>query len=108
MAAAPAHVYVQYFIPYDGDVEEHPNVFLVRKPPRSLTLADVIAAFPLPGTYFFRAKQAYGKTHGACSGAARLLPLVLYRVTLCHPSPTPPPMRSVAGPEHGRRGGAGV
>ena len=35
------NTYVQYFVPYDGDVEEHPNVFLVRKPAKGLTLADV-------------------------------------------------------------------
>jgi len=37
----PQHTYVQYFIPHDGDSEEHPNVFLVKKPPKSLTLGDV-------------------------------------------------------------------
>ena len=26
-------------------------------------------AFPLPGTYFFRGKSAYSKTHGACFSA---------------------------------------
>jgi hypothetical protein len=42
MAANPQnHTYVQYFIPLDGDTEEHPNVFVVRKAPKSLTLADV-------------------------------------------------------------------
>lgn len=39
--AQPQHTYVQYFIPYDGDTEEHPNVYLVKKAPKSLTLADV-------------------------------------------------------------------
>ncbi len=39
--AQPQHTYVQYFIPIDGDSEEHPNAFLVRKPPKSLTLGDV-------------------------------------------------------------------
>ena len=57
--------YVQYFIPTDGDSEDHPNVFVVRRPPRGLTLGDVEAAFPLPGKYLFRAKMATGKTHGA-------------------------------------------
>lgn len=33
--------YVQYFIPGDGDSEEHPNVFLVRKATKDLRLADV-------------------------------------------------------------------
>jgi len=36
-----AHTYVNYFIPYDGDAEEHPNVFLVRKPQKGLTLSDI-------------------------------------------------------------------
>ena len=57
--------YVQYFIPTDGDSEEHPNVFVVRRPPRGLTLGDIESAFPLPGKYLFRAKMAAGKTHGA-------------------------------------------
>ncbi len=125
------HTYVQYHVPVDGDSEEHPNVFLVKRPLKELRLADVqsasarrgagrrgkgrarhggrlrppppwrsfravgggpaprrlaastradpclarqppprslaLQAFPLPGTYFFRAKQAYGKTHGACA-----------------------------------------
>jgi len=58
--------YIQYFIPADGDVEDHPNVYLVKKPQKDLRLADLQAAFPLPGQYFFRAKTTYGKTHGAC------------------------------------------
>ena len=39
--ATPGNTYVQYFVPYDGDVEDHPNVFLVRKPSKGLTLADI-------------------------------------------------------------------
>lgn len=85
--AQPAHSYVQYFIPYDGDNEEHPNVYLVKKPQKDLRLADlqqvracswplcnahgartdlrrVLQAFPLPGQYFFRVKTSFGKTHG--------------------------------------------
>lgn len=62
--AGPAHTYVQYFVPIDGDVEDHPNVFLVRKPQRSITLSDIEASFPLPGSYIFRAKAAFGKTYG--------------------------------------------
>ena len=38
------HTYVQYFIPTDGDSEEHPNVFLVKKPLKELRLGDVQAA----------------------------------------------------------------
>ena len=63
MTAPPTISYIQYFIPSDNDNEEHPNVFVVRKPPRGLTLGDVSAAFPLPGDYLFRAKSPYGKTH---------------------------------------------
>lgn len=85
MAAANI-THVRYFVPYDGDTEEHPNVFVVRKPMKGLTLADLQSvsraasysysvctkdspasspqAFPLPGSYLFRAKQAYGKAHG--------------------------------------------
>lgn len=39
--ASANHSYVQYFIPYDGDTEEHPNVFLVKKPQKDLKLVDV-------------------------------------------------------------------
>lgn len=63
MTAPPTISYIQYFIPSDNDSEDHPNVFVVRKPPRGLTLGDVSAAFPLPGDYLFRAKSPYGKTH---------------------------------------------
>ena len=72
MAAKAEVSYVQYFIPSDGDTEEHPNVFVVRVPPRALALRDVSAAFPLPGEYLFRAKIPFGKTHGASArkGAA--------------------------------------
>ena len=46
---------VRYWIPGDGDDPEHPNCF--RVPARrggALCLADVVAAFPLPGRYHFR------------------------------------------------------
>lgn len=57
--------YVQYFVPSDGDSEDHPNVFVVRKAPKVLTVADIVSSFPLPGEYLFRAKMPFGKTHGA-------------------------------------------
>ena len=57
--------FIQYFIPCDGDSEEHPNVFMIRKAPKQLTLADVTGNFPLPGAYLFRAKTAAGRSHGA-------------------------------------------
>ena len=69
-ASAPQHTYVQYFVPGDGDSEEHPNVCLVRRAPGQLRLEDVAAAFPLPGTYFFRAKQPLGKAHSEPASAA--------------------------------------
>ena len=37
----PGHTYVQYFIPGDGDTDEHPNVFLVKKPMKDLRLGDI-------------------------------------------------------------------
>ena len=119
MATPKAEVsYVQYFIPSDGDAEEHPNVFVVRKPPKTLTLADVQGAFPLPGEYLFRAKIPFAKAHGAWgrgggrpapSGAPRRRPN--QRTPLTHtPTPRhartqpPPPLSapSVAGPEQPR------
>lgn len=57
--------YVQYFVPSDGDSEEHPNVFRCLKAPKSLLLSDIMSSFPIPGEYLFRAKSAYGKTHGS-------------------------------------------
>lgn len=99
-AANPNITYVRYFVPYDGDTEEHPNVFIVRKPIKGLTLGDIqsvrlprtaqggtaesnewaatsttpppLQAFPLPGSYLFRAKQAYAKAHGACRRRVRV------------------------------------
>jgi hypothetical protein len=35
------HTYIQYFIPHDGDGEEHPNVFLLRRPATSLKIGDI-------------------------------------------------------------------
>lgn len=55
--------YIVYHIPCDGDNEENPNIFLLKKPAKAVTLADVRENFPIPGSYFFRAKQVYGKTH---------------------------------------------
>ena len=55
--------YISYFIPADGDSEEHPNVFLIRKPQKEVKTSDVTASFPLPGTYHFRAKQPLAKAH---------------------------------------------
>lgn len=50
-----------YFIPEDGDVEIHPNVFLAPKPRHAgmpPTLGEVKNSFPLPGRYHFRFKTA--------------------------------------------------
>lgn len=50
---------IRYFIPEDGDTEDHPNVFLMHKDSSSNLspkLRDIQAAFPLPGTYHFRFK----------------------------------------------------
>ncbi len=35
------HTYVSYWIAQDGDVEEHPNLFLVKKPIKGLVLGDI-------------------------------------------------------------------
>ena len=127
MAAAKTESsYIQYFVPCDGDNEEcvalcglrppppaprprltpphllptspsHPNVFMVRKPPKQLTLGDVTAQFPLPGAYLFRAKVAMGKSHGAW---ARPHPSrARARAASPHhaPAPSPPPPPSQCG-----------
>uniref|UniRef100_A0A7S2I1Q8 DIX domain-containing protein n=1 Tax=Helicotheca tamesis TaxID=374047 RepID=A0A7S2I1Q8_9STRA len=50
---------IRYFLPEDGDVEQHPNVFLAPKPSRpgaAPLLGQVKEAFPLPGKYHFRFK----------------------------------------------------
>lgn len=39
--ATPNYTYIQYFIPADGDVEEHPNVFQLKKAPKGITLGDI-------------------------------------------------------------------
>lgn len=110
----PEVSYVTYFIPSDGDAEEHPNVFVVRKPPRALTLADVVSGFPLPGEYLFRAKFPFAKAHGAwVSRCPALLLLARVCVHLSAHTPTPtlaapllPKHPSVAGPQQPRGGGA--
>ena len=46
MASSANITHVRYFVPYDGDTEEHPNVFVVRKPMKGLTLADISSVSP--------------------------------------------------------------
>ena len=86
----PEVSYVTYFVPSDGDAEEHPNVFVVRKPPKALSLADVSSGFPLPGEYLFRAKIPFAKAHGALRGAPPRVPLPSPPRRRC-PSQTPAP-----------------
>ncbi|KAA0153307.1 hypothetical protein FNF27_02745 [Cafeteria roenbergensis] len=61
--AARGRTFVSYFVPHDGDVEEHPNVFRVDRPVAEVRLRDIRDAFPLPGEYLFRFKAQFGKTH---------------------------------------------
>jgi len=39
--SSTSYTYVYYFVPLDGDTEEHMNVFLIRKPPAEVTVADI-------------------------------------------------------------------
>jgi hypothetical protein len=101
---ATVATYIQYFIPHDGDTEEHPNVFVVNQPASLVTMADIVSVrggrhrrtlaahaselvahcvhyarcptqcFPLPGSYFFRFKQPHGKTYGAFARPRRAAP----------------------------------
>lgn len=45
-------MFIKYFIPEDGDDQQHPNVFQIQssKP----TLDQIKKSFPLPGLYHFR------------------------------------------------------
>jgi hypothetical protein len=58
----PARVY--YYIPEDGDDEEHPNAFSIAgvQQDAQVTLAHVKEAFPLPGAYHFRFKTQFKST----------------------------------------------
>lgn len=50
----------RYFVPEDGDTEDHPNVFMLPKSTQSGSsprLGDVKQAFPMPGKYHFRFKS---------------------------------------------------
>jgi len=59
---------IRYYIPEDGDNENHPNVFLLPSSTKSLStgegsgsgmspkLGDIRSAFPVPGNYHFRFK----------------------------------------------------
>jgi hypothetical protein len=62
MAAAAARTSVLYFVPEDGDEEEHPNVFSIARPAGKVRLGDVKQKFPLPGGYQFRFKRAFKNT----------------------------------------------
>lgn len=72
---------VNYFVPADGDEEDHCNIFPMRKAAETVTLADVkkvsesrlclavviflvVQNFPIPGKYHFRFKHAYESTFG--------------------------------------------
>ncbi len=61
-AAAAARTAVLYFVPDDGDEEEHPNVFSIARPAGKVRLGDVKQKFPLPGGYQFRFKRAFKNT----------------------------------------------
>jgi hypothetical protein len=48
-----------YYVPEDGDSEDHPNIFLMSKPTQSgfsPRLKDIRDSFPMPGKYHFRFK----------------------------------------------------
>jgi len=50
---------IRYFVPEDGDSEDHPNIFLMSKPVQSgfsPRLKDIKDSFPMPGKYHFRFK----------------------------------------------------
>lgn len=50
-----------YFIPEDGDSEDHPNIFLTSKSVQSgfsPRLKDIKHSFPMPGNYHFRFKTS--------------------------------------------------
>eukprot|EP00555_Chaetoceros_dichaeta_P010771 CAMPEP_0198264120 /NCGR_PEP_ID=MMETSP1447-20131203/14896_1 /TAXON_ID=420782 /ORGANISM="Chaetoceros dichaeta, Strain CCMP1751" /LENGTH=296 /DNA_ID=CAMNT_0043952969 /DNA_START=103 /DNA_END=993 /DNA_ORIENTATION=+ len=51
---------IKYFVPEDGDTEEHPNIFMLPKSTQSGSsprLGDVRDNFPMPGKYHFRFKS---------------------------------------------------
>eukprot|EP01083_Nonionella_stella_P056081 147874_1 len=51
---------IRYFIPEDGDTEDHPNIYLMPKPTQSgfsPRLGDIKDSFPVPGNYHFRFKS---------------------------------------------------
>lgn len=52
---------IRYFVPEDGDKEEHPNIFLLPKSQNSgfsPRLKEIKENFPMPGSYHFRFKSA--------------------------------------------------
>uniref|UniRef100_A0A7S2RG08 DIX domain-containing protein n=1 Tax=Mucochytrium quahogii TaxID=96639 RepID=A0A7S2RG08_9STRA len=53
---------IYYFVPEDGDEEDHPNVFTISRPSSKVRLGDVKKTFPLPGRYHFRFKKAFKNT----------------------------------------------
>lgn len=61
---------IRYFLPEDGDTEQHPNVFLAPKPRHTNQpplLGDIKSSFPLKGNYHFRFKSSLipgGETFG--------------------------------------------
>ena len=57
--ASAAITQVYYYLPEDAESGKQFNCFIVRRPSESITLGDIKADFPLPGTYQFRFQYAY-------------------------------------------------
>lgn len=53
---------VKYFIPEDGDDQDHPNAFRCSSSSPQITLGQIKKSFPIPGVYHFRFLTSIGNT----------------------------------------------
>jgi len=61
-AGSAGRTAVFYYVPEDGDEEDHPNFFTIGRAANKVRLGDVKKAFPLPGGYHFRFKKTFKST----------------------------------------------
>lgn len=55
-------MFVKYFLPEDGDDQNHPNVFRFDSTSPQITLGQIKKSFPIPGIYHFRFLTSVGST----------------------------------------------
>ncbi len=66
--AARGRTFVSYFVPHDGDVEEHPNVFRVDRPVAEVRLRDIRDVRQAALRRLWPARPPRPRSRGCCLG----------------------------------------